>query len=199
MCTKMKKTLITIVLSLILTSTCQPSLPVNYDEITSDAKIKSALEVLENSYSSGTIDILQGNNLSKKRMKVMFYSLAVLSPLYSDVHALVASDKYGTRYILINTKNKVAPKEALAALIAHEATHQLNKATEEEELRAWTNEVKVWMELKAFNPKIAVTNCELVSRLNHLENLYHDADNTNSLIGYSIKTNPYYRNLKLND
>lgn len=172
----------------------------NYSRISDDVRIEKALSLLEESHSDKTLNILMGENSSHKPIKIMFYSLIMLSPKYSDAYALATSDDDGNMYILIDSKYKDEPPEALASLIAHEATHQLSKTTIDEEIQAWTNETRQWIELKKTRPELSKydeNKYKLVRRLNYLEKLYVTSNNSNELIAEAVLSNTAYRLLSM--
>src|SRR5574344_893658 len=170
-----------------------------YSNLTDSPTIRSAIELIANSGSTDVIEELQGKNSSHQPVKIIFYYLAGLNPRFANVHAVATSDNNGRQYILINSKHRNAPPEALACLITHEITHQLKVASREEELRAWTRETELWIRLNKLRPDIATDpkiSGELVDRLRRLETLYVKANNSNTLINYEISNNSYYQNLR---
>ena len=172
----------------------------NYSKISNDSQIEKALLKLEEIHSDNILKSLMGENPSQRPVKVMFYSLMLLSPQYADAHALATSDNDGNMYILIDSRYKNEPPEAIASIIAHEITHQLPKATIEEETLAWTNEAIQWIKFKKLNPKLAQfdeNQYRLVKRLNYLERLYVNGNNSNELIAEAVSSNRSYKLLAL--
>ena len=170
----------------------------NYSKISDDIQIERAIIALNESHADKVINTLMGDNPSRHPVKIMFYNLCLLSPQYSDTHALATSDNDGTMYILIDSKYQNEPPEALASIIAHEITHQLPRATLDEEIQAWTNETRQWIEFKKNNPKLALLDenkYRLVKRLNYLEKLYTAGNNSNELIAEAVMNNKAYRTL----
>lgn len=166
-----------------------------FKKISSDARIVAALEVLNQTQSFDTLNSLY-HGKDNKVVKVVFYELSMLSYEYKDHYAAASTDNFGDNYILINSKYKNSPPEALAALIAHEATHKLEKATFQEELLATTNEAIQWGKCLQLNPSLKnldETQYLLIKRLNGLSKAYIDAGNTNSLIAQKIEANPFYQ------
>lgn len=167
-----------------------PATASDYSSVTDSAKITQALNMLEKTNSTKTLNAVMGENKSQKPVKIMFYSLISLSPEYANVHALATSDDNGNVYILIDSRHQSAPTEAIACLIAHEVTHQAAVTTMDEEIQAWTNEAEQWSKFKALNPSMNYQG-ELPERLNKLEALY----STNK-IAFEVKNNSFYSQLK---
>lgn len=156
----------------------------NFYYFSNDNKIINALKVLE---YTDNVSALKTLKEKKHNLKIRFYNLSLLSYEYADYYALATSNKEYD-YILINSKYKDSPKEAIASLIAHELTHKLATTTFEEEVLAWTNEAKQWIKCKA-NLKNTKPN-KLIKRLNKIENLYK-----NKLIAQEIKSLSAYKKL----
>ena len=98
-------------------------------------------------------------------------------------------------YIYINEKHRNSPPEALAALLAHEAIHQDEFASLNEETYAWTMEVAVWIKLTEKNPDVINDVSSLVSRENMLKKLFVKGNYTDKYIKKAVYTNPGYKNL----
>ena len=116
----MKKIILSLVvfvvfISISLTNVAQAA----YESITSDYKIQKALMVLDAHGEGATV-----RTLVRKNIQIKFTDLAMMSPAYMRYNALAAKDRRNNQYIFIDNKHKSAPVEALAALLAHEATHQ---------------------------------------------------------------------------
>lgn len=158
----------------------------NLNNISDDAKVVSALQVLEN---IGAADVF--DRLEKSSTKVMFYDLTLMSYSYAKHYAISSTDENGNNYILINEKFKNSPKEAIACLIAHESVHQLSQATLDEETRATTREAQCWLQLK---DRVDVScSDDLLNRLNRLAMLYHNSTPGQDLIKISISNNSFYQ------
>ncbi len=170
----------------------------DYSSITNSAKIVSALKQLENTEFKDTLDAIGGNNLTQKPVVIKFMKLSYISVDYRNCNAVVVFDNQGRMYILIDSKLKKAPAEAIAALLTHEIIHQDNITSIEEETRGWTNEAICWMAMKKKNPKLAYVDSPLVSKLNKLEKMYKDANNTDSLIKQAVEQNTVYSKLAMN-
>ena len=83
----------------------------------------------------------------------------------------------------------------MAALLAHEAIHQDEFASLNEETYAWTLEAAVWMKLAEKNPSVEKSASSLVSRENMLKKLFVKGDYTSKYIKKAVYTNPGYKNL----
>ena len=140
-------------------------------DFSSDAKIISAMELLE---ANGQDDVFA--NLKKNAVKVKFYNLAGYG---QAVYAANTYDSNGRRVILINSLYKNAPIEQIACLIAHESCHVLRKATLEEETTATQKEAECWSKLK--------------KRLDKIAGLYLASSDGNNYIGDKIASSSFYR------
>lgn len=98
-------------------------------------------------------------------------------------------------YIYINKKHQDAPKEALAALLAHEAIHQDELNSLNEETYAWTLEAAVWTQLSEDNPGILKISHPLVERENVIKKLFEKGEYTNTYIRKFVISNKGYQNL----
>lgn len=182
-----KQGIIVLVILIFTTNTafCQ-----NFRGHTCDVKILSALETLEKTNNKEAINALKKN----KHLKIMFYNLSLISVEYNKHYALATSSGNGTDYILINNKYKKCPKEAISSLIAHELTHKKKNTTMEEEINAWVNETKQWIECKKHNSQLATINEKnypLVKRLNNLEKLYKESKNNELIIKFIQNIDAY--------
>lgn len=153
------------------------------ERFSSDAKIISALEMLE---ASGEYDVFA--NLKKNAVKIKFYSLS-----YGNVYAANTYDNTGRRVILINSIYKNAPVEQIACLIAHESCHVARKATLEEETIATTKEASCWTKLKKSG--VSYPQTKLTKRLDNLAGLHTaSVEDGNNYIGDKIASSSFYRN-----
>lgn len=195
MCIKfsaIKNLIILCIIMLCFAVSNQVAFAMNFSEVSSDAKIVKALNALESVHSLDVLNKVMYNNASKKPIKIMFYTLATVSPEYANAHALATALDDGTLYILIDSRHKNAAPEEIACLIAHEVTHQQVKtsSTMDEEIQAWTNEVQQWIKFKEYNPELK-TSGELTRRFNKMVSLYH-----NSTLAYEVHSNSHYAKLK---
>ena len=191
----MRKFLVFVITIILYFATCSISFATDFSKITDNAKIETALNLLEKTNSTATINMVMGQNNAKKPTKIMFFALGTISPSYANAHAMATSDDYGNPYILINEKHKNAPAEAIACLITHEITHQLKTTSMDEEIQAWTNEAVQWTKFKELNPSVSYSG-ELVDRLNRISDLYKKGNNSNFYIVYEVKRNLNYVSLK---
>ncbi len=170
-----------------------------YSFISKDKKIVSALTLLEKSPQKWVIDVLKGDNPHGEIIQVKFYNLSLISPKFRNYEALFCQDNWGQYIILINTKNKKAPVEAIASLLSHEAVHQDKDNSIEEEITAWSNEAITWNYFKKKNPKLnseSMQKHKLVRRLNRLEYMYLKANKTSRHIKKAVINNSAYKGLK---
>ena len=142
-----------------------------YKKVTKDSNIIEALEMLTGTAGEFSQDAILGNNLSEKPIIIEFANLSNFDIKYTNFDALGWKQK-GRLYIYINVKHQDAPKEALAALLAHEAIHQDELNSLNEETYAWTLEAVVWQQLLEENPEIARTEHPLVERQNIINKLF---------------------------
>lgn len=161
-----------------------------YESITSDYKIQKALGVLEAHGEGAAV-----RTLVRKNIQVKFTDLAMMSPAYIRYNALAAKDSRNNQYIFIDNRHKSAPVEALAALLAHEATHQnvAHGSSIAEETQAWSNEAKFWIKVSANNPTLKNNSHPLVVRENTLAQRYEQ--NGTEAIHTMVASNSSYANL----
>jgi len=167
-----------------------------YAEVTNDPNIMKALDLMVGTKGEFSRNAILGNNLSGKPIKIMFKDLSCISQKYASFDALGWKDN-GQLYIFINSKHKNAPSEAFGSLLSHEALHQDEHNSYNEETYAWTMEAAVWLEMKKRNPDLDKLNYEhpLVNRENTLENMFKNANFTNKKIRNAVETNPGYSDL----
>ena len=176
----MKKVLIGLMVFFTLTVT--QSFAYNLKSFTSDAKIMSAMELLE---QNGEYEVFA--NLKKNAVKVKFYHLSM-----NNVYAANAYDEFGRRVILINSIYKDAPIEQIACLIAHESCHTARKATLDEETKATSKEASCWTKLK----RVGVTypQTKLTKRLDKIAGLHlASVQDGNNYIEDKIASSSFYR------
>lgn len=165
-----------------------------YLKCTTDKNVIDALEILKTTSGEFSRRAIVGDNLTKKPVKIEFKNLAELNPNYANFDAL-GWKKKGKLYIYINSKHKDAPKEALAALLAHEALHQDELNSLNEETYAWTMEAAVWTQLTDENPSLMNISHPLVERENVIKKLFTKGNYTNAYIRKFVITNKGYQNL----
>ena len=177
----MKKVLVSLFVFVALTVT--QTLAYSVKDFSSDAKIISALQLLE---QSGEYDVF--TNLKKNAIKIKFYNLSG----YGNVYATNSYDSYGRRVILINSVYSNAPAEQIACLIAHESMHVLRKPTLEEETTATQKEAATWLRLK--NNSVSYPDSKLTKRLDKLANLRIASNNDGTdYIHNKIASSSFYK------
>ena len=166
-----------------------------YKKVTKEGIIMQAMELM-NTVNIGkySYNALMGNNLTEKPFKIEFKNIAEIREEYAAFDAL-GWKKKNRLYIYINEKHKNAPAEAIAALLAHEAIHQDEFASLNEETYAWTLEAAIWMKLAEKNSNAEKSASSLVARENMLKKLFIKGDYTNRYIKKAVYTNPGYKNL----
>ena len=166
-----------------------------YKKVTKDGAVMQAMEMMQTiNIAKYSYNALMGNNLTEKPFKIEFKNIAEIRQEYASFDAL-GWKKKNRLYIYINEKHRNAPPEALAALLAHEAIHQDEFASLNEETYAWTLESAVWMKLAEKNPSVEKSPSSLVDRENMLKKLFVKGDYTNKYIKKAVYTNPGYKNL----
>ena len=168
-----------------------------YKKVTKDGAVMQALELMNSvNISKYSYRALMGNNLTQKPVKIEFRNLSEINPEYASFEALGWKDKKKDRlYIFINEKHRNAPAEAIAALLAHEAIHQDEINSLNEESFAWTLEAGTGMKLAEKNSSVYNHPSSLVTRENNLKKLFEKGDYTNKYIKKAVYTNPGYKNL----
>ncbi len=181
----MKKVLLVLVSLLFLT--LNQAYAYRLNSFSDDAKIISAMRLLE---QSGDTDVFR--NLQKYGMKVKFSDLSMVSVGSNKAFAVSTYNQFGTRVILINSQYKNAPAEQIACLIAHESYHTGYSADLEEETLATQKEAACWSRLK--NASKVYPDSKLTRRLDNLSNLYLASSENNNLVEQKIASNGFYRN-----
>ena len=169
----------------------------SYSQVTKDPKIIAALNMMVGTTAEWAKNAILGNNVSMKPVKVQFKNLGEISSSYTDYDALGWKDGKQL-YIYINNKHSSAPPEALASIISHEAVHQDEKCSLEEETYAWGYEADVWLQMKKRNSKmnnISYGTYPLVDRLNILGRNFKDANYSTQIIRNMVYSNPGYEGL----
>lgn len=165
-----------------------------YKGVTKDEKLMEAMELMKGNLADFSRRALLGNNLSGKPMIVSFDNLAKFGQMYSNFDAL-GWKKKDRLYIYINEKHQDAPAPALAAVLAHEALHQDDFNSLNEETYAWTMEAAVWTKLSEQNPKFNDSMHPLVIRENTLKKLFIKGNYSSKYIRKTVFANPGYANL----
>ncbi len=137
---------------------------------THDQAVLDAFGQMQKNSAEGALD-----TIVTRKTRVFFKDLREINRRVKDYDALSWISPRGEWVIFINKKHKSAPPEAIAAVIAHEAVHNDPYNSMNEEIVAWHQEAKVWMELKIQNPQLDSIPSglyPLVDRLNELEKAY---------------------------
>ena len=191
---KFMSKLFALVCALVVMSVSNAVLAADYTVNTKQPVLTAALMKLEAMNNRKVLNVIQGQNSTNQPIKIMFRDLAALG--YGTCEAVTAKTTDGRLVILISSNYKTAPVEAIACLIAHESVHHENTKTYEEEVRAWTMEVKTWVAFTAQNPSLKADDSKLVKRLNYLSKLYTKDGNQMTTIEGIIANNPAYSSLK---
>ncbi len=165
-----------------------------YRNVTLSFNVIRALEMLKDTTGSYSRNAILGKNLTNRPMKIEFMDLSTINPIYANFDAL-GWKKNRDLYIYINAKHKDAPPEALSAILAHEAIHQDEYNSLNEETYAWTLEAAVWTQLTEENPELEKISHPLVERENVIKQLFVRGDYTSKYIHKFVITNQGYQNL----
>jgi hypothetical protein len=128
-----------------------------------------------------------------KPMRVIFKDMSTLHKQLKNYDALSWISHQGEQIIFVNEKHRNAPPEALAALISHEAMHEDEYNSLQEEMQSWRHEAQVWMALKAKNPalaKIPAGASPLVDRENRIEE-----ESRKGTLDQFVQSSPAYKGL----
>lgn len=165
-----------------------------YKKITKDERLIQAIETMKGGLSDYSRRAILGENLTGKPIKVEFRDLSLLNEAYANFDALGWKNK-GQLYIFINQKHKDAPKEALAAVLSHEAIHQDELNSLNEETYCWTLEAAVWTNFTEQKPELEDISHPLVERENTIKRLFVKGNYTNKYIRKSVISNAGYQTL----
>ncbi len=165
-----------------------------YKRVSQDDNIIKAVELLENTTGRYSKEAILGKNLTGKPMKIEFTNLGTINPAYANFDAL-GWKKKGHLTIYINEQHKDAPVEALAAILSHEAIHQDEQNSLNEETYAWTLEAAVWTQLTENNKKLEEISHPLVERENVIKKLFIRGNYTSKYIHSFVVGNKGYKNL----
>ena len=165
-----------------------------YKDITDEKNLMYAIELMDDTIAEFSKNAIFGNNITYYPIKVEFKDLAQINQNYANFDAL-GWKKGAKLHILINEKHKDAPIEALCPLIAHEALHQDEFNSLNEETYAWTYEAAVWEQMTEADPDIVNINHPLVQRENTLKKLFEKGAYTNKYIKKAVYSNEGYKNL----
>lgn len=165
-----------------------------YKNVTKELRILLALNAMKESIGNFSRLAIMGDNLSLKPIKVEFKDLSQMGQNYAEFDAL-GWKKKDRLYIYINQKHNDAPPIALAALLSHEALHQDEFNSINEETYAWTMEAAVWTQLSEEYPNQAQSNHPLVVREDMLKKLFIKGNYSDKYIRKTVISNPGYSNL----
>lgn len=165
-----------------------------YDKVTKNENVIRAVEKLKGTTASYSREAILGKNLTNRPIKIEFTNLATINPIYANFDALGWKKKKDL-YIYINEKHLDAPIEALSALLAHEAIHQDEYNSLNEETYAWTLEAAVWTQLTDEKPELEKISHPLIERENVIKQLFVRGNYTSEYIHRFVITNKGYQNL----
>lgn len=165
-----------------------------YEKVSKNENIIRAVEKLKGTTGNYSRDAILGKNLTNRPIKIEFINLATINPIYTNFDALGWKKKKDL-YIYINEKHTDAPIEALSALLAHEAIHQDEYNSLNEETYAWTLEAAVWTQLTDENPELEKISHPLIERENVIKQLFVRGNYTSEYIHRFVITNKGYQNL----
>ena len=167
-----------------------------YKKVSDYQIIHVALDMMKNTLADYSRKAIMGFNLTQEPIKISFKDLAEINENYASFDA-VGWKKRGKLYIYINPKHENAPPAALAALLAHEALHQDEYNSLNEETYAWTMEANVWCEMVKRYPEANNLESSLVTRENVLKQLLEKGNYTNKYIKKTVYSNSGYKNLPI--
>ena len=167
-----------------------------YKDVSDEQIFHVALDMLKDTSGEFSRKALLGYNLTQSPVKVMFKDLSEINEAYSSFDA-IGWKKRGKLYVYINPKHEYAPPGALAALLAHEAIHQDEYNSLNEETYAWTMEAVVWNEILKRFPESNNLDSALVTRENVLKQLLEKGNYTNKYIKKTVYANDGYKNLPI--
>ncbi|MCD8024462.1 MAG: hypothetical protein LUE64_02895 [Candidatus Gastranaerophilales bacterium] len=165
-----------------------------YKKITKDERLIQAVETMKGGLSDYSRNAILGDNLTGKPVKLEFRDLSQLNPAYASFDALGWKQKEQL-YIFINIKHQDAPKEALASVLSHEAIHQDELNSLNEETYCWTLEAAVWTNFTEKNPNLENINHPLVDRENTIKRLFIKGNYSDKYIRKSVLSNAGYQSL----
>ncbi|MBQ8847508.1 MAG: hypothetical protein IJ003_01020 [Candidatus Gastranaerophilales bacterium] len=165
-----------------------------YKDVSDDINIINALELLDGTTGKYSKEAILGKNLSNRPIKIEFLNLSTINPMYTNFDALGWKRKKNL-FIYINEKHKDAPIEALSAILAHEAIHQDEHNSLNEETYAWTLEAAVWTQLSEDKPELEKISHPLVERESVIKKLFVRGNYTSKYINKFVITNKGYQNL----
>lgn len=172
------------------------SISPEYSKVTKEQIFHVALDMLKDTSGEFSRKAILGYNVTQYPVKIQFKDLSEVNPAYESFDA-VGWKKRGKLYIFINPKHEYAPPGAIAALLAHEAIHQDEYNSLNEETYAWTMEAIVWSEILKRFPESNNLESSLVTRENVLKQLLEKGNYTNKYIRKTVYANQGYKDLPL--
>jgi hypothetical protein len=155
---------------------------------TRDDSIMKAFHLMSDGHGESSLE-----RIMNRPMRVIFKDMTTLHKSLKNYDALSWISNQGEEIIFINEKHRNAPPEALAALISHEAMHDDEYNSLNEEVQSWQHEAEVWREMKAKNPslaKIPSGQIPLVDRENRIE-----SEARKGTLEKFVRSSPGYRKL----
>ena len=165
-----------------------------YKHNSKDEVVYVALDMLKGTNGEFSRNAILGNNLSGKPIKIEFRDLGAINPDYANFDAL-GWKKNKQLFIYINPRHKDAPPGAIAALLSHEALHQDEYNSINEETYAWAMEASVWYEIRKLYPESNDELHPLVVRENTLRKLFVRGNYSDKYIRKTVISNDGYKNL----
>lgn len=187
----MKRILVIFGMILALAFNCQIAQALDYSNISTNQKIISALDALNDINRRDVISILNGNNATRKPIRVMFRDLAIFG--LDDAEAATIPTKSNGLVIYISAEHRGASPECIACLIAHESQHHTFTNTRAEELKAWISEAQAWTEFTRRDASLATKTEPLAKRENYIAKI--KAKGGVQGVQRLIATNPVYAGL----
>lgn len=143
---------------------------------TREESIVKAFELMAESSGEQSLSVIINTPI-----RVIFKDLATLDKRVKNYDALSYMTANGHLMIYINQKHANAPVAAIAAILSHEAMHHDAHNSLAEEIAGWTQEARLWREMKQRNPQLSTIRkgqYPLVDRLNVLETHYQNGTMT---------------------
>lgn len=167
-----------------------------YKSVTSEQLFHVALDMMKDTSGEFSRKAILGYNITQNPIKIQFKQLSEINEAYESFDA-VGWKKRGKLYIFINPKHEYAPPGAIAALLSHEAIHQDEYNSLNEETYAWTLEATVWSEILKKYPESNNLESSLVTRENVLKQLLEKGNYSDKYIRKTVYANEGYKNLPL--
>jgi hypothetical protein len=172
----------------------------DYSVNTSDPLINHAISLTESINNNSVVNVLQGDNSTRRPITVQFANLSTISINYINADVVTIIDENDRMHIYIDKALKNSPPEAIACILEHETTHNDAVSSVAEEVVAWTKEATSWIYFTQKNPllvKLNESQYPLVKRLNYIVGLYKSSGNSSIAIREEILANQVYTKLAL--